>query len=107
MAGGKNWTSEEEKVVARYFNKLGVDYIVKRLKRSEESIRHRAALLGLTNQHKGNVRTARRRLIADAEDRMREIPADTRSYNQRVMGDPLPGRSALDKKRENGESIPA
>ena len=34
----------------------------------------------------------------EAERRMAEIPADTRSLSQRIMGDPLPGRSALDKR---------
>lgn len=27
------------------------------------------------------------------------IPADTRDFTARLMGDPLPGRSALDKRR--------
>lgn len=37
---------------------------------------------------------------ADAEAMLRAIPADTRDLTARLMGDPLPGRSALDKKRE-------
>lgn len=30
--------------------------------------------------------------------RLAEIPADTRTRGQRLMGDPLPGRSALDRR---------
>ena len=37
-------------------------------------------------------RNAHRRLMAD-------IPEDTRTVSQRLMGEPLPGRSALDQKQ--------
>ena len=33
----------------------------------------------------------------DLAARLAEIPADTRSFTARTFGDPLPGRSALDK----------
>jgi hypothetical protein len=33
----------------------------------------------------------------DIEARRAEIPADTRSLTARIFGDPLPGRSALDR----------
>jgi hypothetical protein len=35
----------------------------------------------------------------DALERMREIPPDTRTEIQRLLGEPPPGRSALDQKR--------
>lgn len=31
--------------------------------------------------------------------RLAEIPADTRSLTARIFGDPLPGRSALDRRQ--------
>ncbi len=31
------------------------------------------------------------------------IPKDTRDFTARIFGDPLPGRSALDQKRQSGE----
>jgi hypothetical protein len=35
---------------------------------------------------------------ADIAARLSEIPADTRNLTQRINGDPLPGRSALDRR---------
>lgn len=35
----------------------------------------------------------------DAERLMDEVPADTRDITARTFGDPLPGRSALDRRR--------
>lgn len=36
---------------------------------------------------------------SDAAARLAEIPDDTRDLTARICGDPLPGRSALDKRR--------
>jgi len=36
---------------------------------------------------------------AEVERLRRSVPADTRSFSARLFGDPLPGRSALDKRR--------
>jgi len=36
----------------------------------------------------------------DAAARLAEVPADTRSLTGRLAGDPLPGRSALDKRQQ-------
>lgn len=33
------------------------------------------------------------------EERLAEIPADTRNLTARICGDPLPGRSALDRRQ--------
>ena len=41
-------------------------------------------------------------LRQEAAKRLAQIPADTRTLTQRVLGDPLPGRSALD--RANGRN---
>lgn len=35
--------------------------------------------------------------IEDIEARLAEIPYDTRDLTARIFGDPLPGRSALDR----------
>lgn len=40
----------------------------------------------------------RRQVRSDVEARMAEIPRDTRDLTARVCGDPLPGRSALDRR---------
>ena len=37
----------------------------------------------------------------DAEARQAEIPSDTRGFTSRFLGDPLPGRSALDRRKAN------
>lgn len=37
----------------------------------------------------------------DAAARLAEIPPDTRSLTARLAGDPLPGRSALDKRQHS------
>ena len=42
---------------------------------------------------------ALRTIHANAMRLKAQIPADTRDLTARVMGDPLPGRSALDEKR--------
>jgi hypothetical protein len=39
----------------------------------------------------------RRLTDAEARQALATIPADTRSISAKIMGDPLPGRSALDK----------
>jgi hypothetical protein len=40
----------------------------------------------------------RRAPVEDVAARLAEIPQDTRTQGQRLMGDPLPGRSALDRR---------
>ncbi len=42
---------------------------------------------------------------AEALAVLRSVPVDNRSIMSRLMGDPLPGRSALDKKRAKGDSV--
>lgn len=37
----------------------------------------------------------------DAERRLREVPPDTRDLTARICGDPLPGRSALDRRKKD------
>lgn len=37
----------------------------------------------------------------DVAKRLAEIPQDTRNVTQRFFGDPLPGRSALDRMRKH------
>jgi transposase-like protein len=38
---------------------------------------------------------------ADIDRLLRTVPRDTRSMSARAFGDPLPGRSALDRKRQS------
>lgn len=42
---------------------------------------------------------------ADYLARLAEIPPDTRTLSQRLLGDPVPGRSALDRRRESHERL--
>lgn len=37
-----------------------------------------------------------------AERLLKALPADTRTWQQKLLGDPPPGRSALDRKRGGG-----
>lgn len=46
-------------------------------------------------QHKA----MRERIEQDAREHLSNLPEDTRDYTQRFFGDPLPGRSALDRAR--------
>lgn len=43
---------------------------------------------------------------AEVRERQKLIPADTRTFTQRFCGDPLPGRSALDR-RTSAHGLPA
>lgn len=38
---------------------------------------------------------------ADAAKALASIPSDTRKLTERVFGDPLPGRSALDRREKS------
>lgn len=50
-------------------------------------------------RHSYNNTQHRARLDADAAKLIAEVPPDNRTLTQRILGDPLPGRSALDKGR--------
>lgn len=67
-----------------------------------ELIRYRNNRAAAREQYKG-ARSFRddagseRSILHDVLARMREIPADTRDLTARLLGDPIPGRRALDK----------
>ena len=48
----------------------------------------------------GKITSERIAVRKQAEALIDAIPADTRDLTQRVMGDPLPGRSALDRREK-------
>lgn len=54
---------------------------------------------GRYNGHSSALIVRDRMTQADLEHLKRTIPPDTRSFTARAFGDPLPGRSALDKRR--------
>lgn len=47
---------------------------------------------------RSHVTTTRRAASDDVDERLQEIPHDTRTKTARLCGDPLPGRSALDQR---------
>lgn len=54
----------------------------------------------MDNRHQGKVGAVSSRVDADIVDRLvAQIPRDTRDLTGVVFGDPLPGRSALDRRR--------
>lgn len=52
---------------------------------------------GYGKLHYDTVSTKEARI--DAERMWRELPSDTRGLTARICGDPIPGRSALDRRR--------
>ena len=59
----------------------------------------------IKERHSGDgstVKTKRVGLRAAAEALFGQIPTDTRSLTAQLLGDPLPGRSALDQERAHG-----
>jgi hypothetical protein len=47
----------------------------------------------------------RSEVLPELAARLTEIPEDTRTLDERLMGSPLPGRSALDQKRREGGRV--
>lgn len=112
----KRWSSltepEKAEIIAsaRTMIRLGVKWgtIAKRVDVAYETLRanvdpeyrekHHAQMLAYQRRRYGRVRIEL--ASAAAEARGPELPpADTRGLTARVAGDPLPGRSALDRRR--------
>jgi hypothetical protein len=100
------WTEAEDITMTREYKKRGTKELAKRLGRTPEAIRWRARKLRLSTYNRGTVRTVRLQFLKDVEDRLAEVPEDTRTTAQQILGEPLPGRSALDRKLANGEKLP-
>lgn len=90
MANGRLWTEEEDDILRRHFPLVGVDGCMDLLDRSRDAINHRAFKLRLKSSNKAEYRTMNRPELP---------PIDTRDLTARFFGDPLPGRSALDRMR--------
>ena len=58
---------------------------------------------GYVKLHYDTVSTKEARI--NGERMWRDLPPDTRGLTARICGDPLPGRSALDKRRNGLEEI--
>ena len=89
------YTVREDELLKLHYRREGPLGMTEYLpERSIDSIRHRATKLGLTSiRGRGPAKPAEedfKRLIA-------QIPRDTRDITGRMLGDPLPGRSALDR----------
>lgn len=100
------FTKSEDAILIRYYETEGPSGLLEFLPhRTKDAIRHRARKLGLKSTKKRGPSSPTRvfRFRASRvpeEDFLRlkaQIPDDTRDLTGRLCGDPLPGRSALDR----------
>lgn len=103
MSQGVPWTEEEDAVLFEHYENFGAAGCKKLIPdRSRRAIYSRAARLGLETLRVRNCAsrgTVYQRIEEDWKKLVAEIPEDTRTPGQILMGEPLPGRSALDKMR--------
>ncbi len=95
------WTQSEEADLRRLWNAdCPTAQISNVIGRSRGSILGKARLMNLPIKltRNGLPPDQSRATRAEIEARRREIPEDTRSMTACLMGDPLPGRSALDRR---------
>ena len=103
-------TEVERQVIEMRRRGLAVDKIARavrthRRKVSAILIKHgltaplRGPALGTPYRERDLKAEAGRQAKACAENRLAEIPPDTRDLTGTILGDPLPGRSALDQMR--------
>ena len=78
---------------------LDPEYLVNRAKGTAIARRKKS---GVVRSSSNNVVT-NKHTRADAEKLIIQIPKDTRTFTQAFCGDPLPGRSALDKRGDKRE----
>lgn len=101
----------EEKIRRLHRNKVPLKVIVAEAGVSIQTIyrvvypeRYRNRKRKASSEIKNALRTADSTNIKeDAMRLMERVPRDTRDLTARVLGDPLPGRSALDMKMNGGE----
>jgi transposase len=108
-AGSKKLTPEQELQIRHSYEYEGATQagLARRFGVSNKVIRR---VLGLPNNgHKESPKSSvyyRPRTAAETEAwqdfmaRRHEIPKGPVSWNQKLLGDPLPGRSALDRRQE-------
>jgi hypothetical protein len=85
--------NDQDKIALAYRmkrNRISYERIAQRLNVSREWIQEQ-----LCPKHSWSISRAKQR--EDGERRLREIPPDTRDLTARLMGDPIPGRRALDR----------
>ena len=107
MPRSKRWTYDENQVIKKNFIKYGPELCEELLPhRSPRAIRHQAGLLGFLTPRRGAVlrhnhgthefiqpmTNAELTAYWDAQ------PVDDREFTARLLGDPCPGRSALEMK---------
>jgi len=116
MNGGNIWTPHEDILMEKHYVSKGAKWCALALmRRSPEGVRHRAVVLGLTNKPKPPKEEVKRKrtypspfirsyktppITKELLEKVRAaIPLDTRTLTARLCGDPLPGRSALDRMK--------
>ncbi len=95
MSRHSEWTEEQLKVlISAASNGLTVSQMAKLVDRHPETVRSKAKKLGL-------IVTPAKRPPVETVAAPQKLPAYVRpkSFTAWIMGDPLPGRSALDQKR--------
>lgn len=84
---------------------LGIEDIADRFGRGVETIRHWIKGGGDKNRRIHPTNPGRFAADRDFESLKTLVPIDDRPIGARLMGDPLPGRSALDRKNNTAKGI--
>ena len=104
----KPWTEQEDALLRELYPDMSIHECAERLGRSYNSVQSRAnkhlGLKSYVKPHVHKIKTFISRVDRDWRKLLEEIPEDTRTPGQKIMGEPLPGRSALDKQRAEARS---
>ena len=91
-ANGHSWTSIRKKLG------VGIEWIRRRIVPGYAETSNRKSQERLHRDGESNRVAGRWRRELESHQRAQPRPEDTRNFTQRFLGDPLPGRSALDAK---------
>lgn len=105
MARGQPWTGEEDAILRREYPWRGSGCEDSLPGRTPKAIVYRAFILGVRLRRDGSTNhsaeSATSRPLPDNAPKrgpIFPIPEDTRDLTARFCGDPMPGRSALDRR---------
>jgi len=96
MTRNRYWTEEEDAILTMHYGEKDVNWQEVFPYRSTDSTKRRAHRLGL---HKLVANDLAKKKRAVKQQPKTNTQGDTRDYTARFFGDPLPGRSALDRRQ--------